>query len=82
MQTATVEPPEPPPPPLSGHPGLRGAAALAVLWGLAWVVFYALFPGARVLGLPLLTWSLIGVGVFSVVLSLALIPRLEEWERR
>jgi len=81
-----ADPLKAPPPPagrpsIGSHPGLRGAIALATLWILAWAVFYGLAPGAQLGGVPVLTWCHVAIGVLSVVVSLAVIPRLEAWER-
>jgi hypothetical protein len=65
-----------------GSPGVRLSLVLAALWVLSWILFAGLFPGARLAGLPLVTWSHILVGILAVAFGLVAIPLLERWESR
>ena len=59
---------------------------LALLLGAVWLASWALlaFPGddAEMLGLPLITWSHISLGVLAVVVSVCSVFLFERWEHK
>ena len=63
------------------NPGFYLAAFLIILWLLCWVLFMGLFRKASWAGLPAITWSMIGVGLVAIIVSIAAIPIFNRFEK-
>ena len=66
----------------SKHPGLRTAVAIAILYFVFWFVFMVLMRDAKLIGVPLITWSQIFLGLLAIGLSIALTFKLDKWEKK
>lgn len=62
-------------------PGMMWALVIFILWLVFWIILMPFLPKVLVLGIPLITWSQILLGVFAVCVSVAAIFQLERWEK-
>jgi len=63
------------------RPGFVAGVWLFVLYAVAWAVGMGLCRSVRWVGLPLVTWFMIVLGVGAVVVGLILVPSISKWER-
>jgi len=62
-------------------PGMIWGLVIFVLWLVCWIILMPFLPKAQILGIPLITWSQILLGVFAIVISIVAIFQLEQWEK-
>lgn len=63
------------------HPGFKYGFIMVALYFLSWLFFMGFMPKSVVGGLPLITWSMIILGVLAVCVSVALIGPMERHEK-
>lgn len=66
---------------LKKNPGLCLGVALVVLWALGFTGLATGLGSSQFLGIPLVTWTMIAIGVFSVIASVVVIPIQSRWEQ-
>ena len=66
---------------LTRNPGLCLGVVLMVLWALGFTGLATSLGSSEVLGIPLVTWTMIMIGVFSVIASIIIIPIQSRWEQ-
>lgn len=66
------------------NPGVLCAVGLAAAWWAAWVVLMGCqFRSDHCpIGVPLITWSMIALGVLSILLSIVLIFKMDAFEKK
>lgn len=63
------------------NPGFFVAVALFLVYLVCWALLLGIFRGAAFAGLPLITWSMIILGVAGVCLSVIFIYTIDKWEK-
>ena len=69
-------------PRLLQSPGGLCALGIGALWILSWVVLWTWRSDLQFAGVALITWSHIALGALAVLISVAMVFRLERFERR
>jgi len=65
---------------LKKNPGFRLGVALIILWVLGFASLATSSGSRELAGIPLVTWTMISIGVFSVIASIVIIPVQSRWE--
>jgi len=63
------------------NPGLNLTVLLLAVYFAIWVVCYLWLKPVLIAGVPLITWGMIGFGVFATLLGAFSVYRLESWEK-
>lgn len=63
------------------NPSLCLGVVLIVLWALGYTGLATSLGSLEFVGIPLVTWTMIAIGVFSVIASIIIIPIQSRWEQ-
>jgi hypothetical protein len=66
---------------LKKNPSLCLGVVLIVLWALGFTGLATSLGSLEFVGIPLVTWTMIVIGVFSVIASIIIIPIQSRWEQ-
>ncbi len=65
---------------LEKNPSFRLGVALIILWVLGFASLATGLGSREFAGIPLVTWTMMSIGVFSVIASIVIIPVQSRWE--